>query len=64
MTEKELKRAKEIKEELFYLRQIEQELPKCIRINIVVTEVESIRKPFISAVKEAILKLQEEFENL
>ena len=64
MTDKVFERATQIKNELFKLELLKKELKKCIHLNIDVSRLEIIRKPFIDAVDDVVAKLEQEYENL
>ena len=57
-------RATQIKDELFKLELLKKELKKCIHLNIDVSRLEIIRKPFIDAVDDVVAQLEQEYENL
>ena len=64
MKDKAFERAMQIKKELSYLEKVEKYLAKCITISIDISQVETIRKPFIETVKGVIAQLEKEYEDL
>lgn len=64
MTDKVFERATQIKDELFKLELLKKELKKCIHLNVDISRLEIIRKPFIDAVDNVAAQLKREYENL